>query len=133
MTKDSRFHGLVPFANFLVRYRNWLFVAAVLVTALSFVKASQLTLEHSIESLYAPDDPHLLDYRESKSLFGGDEFVIVAYADPQLGSPEHLDSLRTFSDGLSRVPGVRETSTQNLAKVLSPVLPPDMSRVERFF
>ena len=39
-------------------------------------------MERSIESLYALDDPHLLDYRESKSLFGGDEFVIVAYDDP---------------------------------------------------
>ena len=94
MTQDSRFRGLVPFAKFLVRYRMWLLAAAVLLTALSFMKASQLTLEHSIESLYALDDPHLLDYRESKSLFGGDEFVIVAYADPELLSPEHLDALR---------------------------------------
>lgn len=132
MTQDSRFHGLVPFANFLVRYRFWLLAAAVLLTALSLVKASQLTLEHSIESLYALDDPHLLDYRESKTLFGGDEFVIVAYADPQLLSPDHLDALREFSDQLSRVPGVREMSTQYLTNVLSPVLPPDMPRIERF-
>lgn len=94
MSQSSRHHGLVPFANFLVRYRIWLFLAAVLVTALSLPKALQLTLEHSIESLYALDDPHLLDYRESKSLFGGDEFIIVAYADPDLLSPDHLDALR---------------------------------------
>ena len=87
MTEESRIHGLVPYANFLVRYRVWLLWAAVLLTVLSFSKASQLTLEHSIESLYAPDDPHLLDYRESKTLFGGDEFVIVAYEDRSSSSP----------------------------------------------
>lgn len=132
MSQSSRHYGLVPFANFLVRYRIWLLLAAVLATALSFVKASQLTLEHSIESLYALDDPHLLDYRESKSLFGGDEFVIVAYADPELLSPDHLDSLRAFSERLSNAPGVRKSSTQNLAEVLTPVMPADMPGFERF-
>ena len=132
MTEDSRIRGLVPYANFLVRYRVWLLWAAVLLTVLSFPKASQLTLEHSIESLYAPDDPHLLDYRESKSLFGGDEFVIVAYEDPQLLVPEHLDALRAFSDQLSQIPGVQPKSTENLANVLSPQLPTDMSRITRF-
>jgi uncharacterized protein len=132
VSQSSRHYGLVPFANFLVRYRVWLFLASVLVTALSFFKASQLTLEHSIESLYALDDPHLLDYRESKSLFGGDEFVIVAYADPDLLSPDHLDSLRAFSGQLSNAPGVRKSSTQNLAAVLAPVMPADLSRFERF-
>jgi uncharacterized protein len=132
VSQDSRLHGLVPFANFLVRYRIWLLVAAVLLTGLSFFKASELTLEHSIESLYALDDPHLLDYRESKRLFGGDEFVIIAYADPDLLAPEHLDAVRTFSERLSQVPGVLKASTQNLADVLSPPPPQGMGRIERF-
>jgi predicted RND superfamily exporter protein len=132
VSQGSRHYGLVPFANFLVRYRMWLLAASVLLTALSFGKASQLTLEHSIESLYALDDPHLLDYRESKSLFGGDEFVIVAYADSDLLSIDHLDSLRAFAGQLSDAPGVRKSSTQNLAEVLTPVIPTDMNRIERF-
>lgn len=109
----------------------WLLGAAVLLTALSFTKASQLTLEHSIESLYALDDPHLLDYRESKALFGGDEFVIVAYEDSRLLSPEHLDALRAFAERLSSVPGVRAASTQDLANVLSPIPPADMPVLQR--
>jgi uncharacterized protein len=132
VNQDSRFHGLTAFANFLVRYRIVLFIAAIVLTALSLFKASQLTLEHSIESLYALDDPHLLDYRESKSLFGGDEFIIVAYADPQLLVPDHLDALRIFASRFSVVPGVRQSSTQNLADVLSPVPPQNMPRLQRF-
>jgi uncharacterized protein len=132
VTQESRIHGLVPYANFLVRYRVWLLWTAVLLTVVSLPKAWQLTLEHSVESLYAPDDPHLLNYRESKSLFGGDEFVIVAYEDPQLLVPEHLDALRAFADQLSQIPGVQAKSTENLANVLSPQLTTDMSRITRF-
>jgi len=120
VTQDSRFRGLALLADFLIRYRLALLVGAALVSALAFVKASQLTLEHSIESLYALDDPHLLDYRQSKALFGGDEFVIVAFEADDLLSEDQLSAVRSFSDELSQVPGVRAQSTQNLAEVLYP-------------
>ena len=115
VSQSSRHYGLVPFANFLVRYRIWLLLASVLLTVLSFAKASRLTLEHSIESLYALDDPHLLDYRESKSLFGGDEFIIVAFPDPDLLLPDRLDALRTFASQLSGAP-----ESENQAPKTSP-------------
>jgi uncharacterized protein len=120
VTEEPRTYGLAALARALVRYRYWLLAAAVVATALSYIAASRLTLERSIESLYAPDDPHLLDYRESKSLFGGDEFVIVAYQDPDLLSEDHLSALRSFAEELSKVPGVESKSTQDLAAVLSP-------------
>lgn len=120
MSQPSRFRGLAPLADFLVRYRIGLFVAAVAISAFAFVEASKLTLEQSIESLYALDDPHLLDYRQSKSLFGGDEFVIVVYEDPEVVTADGLARVRTFSDQLSQVPGVQARSTQNLADVLAP-------------
>jgi uncharacterized protein len=120
VTEEPRTYGLAALARALVRYRYWLLAAAVVTTALAYVAASRLTLERSIESLYAPDDPHLLDYRESKSLFGGDEFVIVAYQDPDLLSEDHLSSLRSFAEELSKVAGVESKSTQDLAAVLSP-------------
>jgi predicted RND superfamily exporter protein len=77
VSQAPRSRGLALLADFLVRYRIGLLVGAAVISAFAFVEASKLTLEHSIESLYALDDPHLLDYRQSKSLFGGDEFVIV--------------------------------------------------------
>ena len=82
MSQPSRFRGLALLADFLVRYRIGLFIAGAVISAFAFVEATKLTLEQSIESLYALDDPHLVDYRQSKSLFGGDEFVIVVYEDP---------------------------------------------------
>ena len=120
MSQPSRFRGLALLAGFLVRYRIGLFVGAVAISAFAFVEASKLTLEQSIESLYALDDPHLLDYRQSKSLFGGDEFVIVVYEDPELLTYDGLARVRSFADDLSQVAGVQSKSTQNLAEILAP-------------
>jgi predicted RND superfamily exporter protein len=120
VSQPSRFRGLALLADFLVRYRIGLFVAGAVISAFAFIEATKLTLEQSIESLYALDDPHLVDYRQSKSLFGGDEFVIVVYEDPDLLSADGLARVRSFADELSQVPGVQTKSTQNLADVLTP-------------
>jgi predicted RND superfamily exporter protein len=120
VSQASRSRGLALLADFLVRYRIGLFIGAVAISAFAFVEASKLTLEQSIESLYALDDPHLLDYRQSKSLFGGDEFVIVVYEDPELLTADGLAKVRSLSEQLSQVPGVQSKSTQNLADILAP-------------
>jgi predicted RND superfamily exporter protein len=120
VSQPFRIRGLARLADFLVRYRIGLFVVAAAISAFAFVEASKLTLEQSIESLYALDDPHLLDYLQSKSLFGGDEFVIVVYEDPELLSSDGLARVRNLSEQLSQVPGVQSKSTQNLADVLAP-------------
>jgi predicted RND superfamily exporter protein len=111
--------------DFLIRYRLWLLLAVVVLLPLSYLAARHLAFDQSIESLYAEDDEHLTNYIESKSLFGGDEFLIVAYTDPQLFSPEGKNlspegaaRIRELSDQLSRIPGVRSESTQNLADAL---------------
>lgn len=80
--------------------------------------ASQLKLDESIESFYAPDDPFLLAYQESKRTFGGDEFVMVAYEAENPTSQEELHRIREFADQLSSVPGILKSSTQDLASAL---------------
>ncbi|MFQ5733451.1 MAG: RND family transporter [Planctomycetaceae bacterium] len=110
--------------DFLVRRRSVLFVAAVLLLAAGWPIAQQLQLDRSIESLYAAGDPHLVDYQTSKSLFGGDEFAVVAFTDPKLIDPatKHIsdsaaDSVRDLSRRLNELPGVNVDSTQNLAEL----------------
>jgi predicted RND superfamily exporter protein len=120
----------------LIRYRLWLLLAVVVLLPISYLAARQLAFDQSIESLYAEDDAHLNNYLVSKSLFGGDEFVIVAYTDPQLFSPEGTTlspegatQIRELSEKLSQVPGVRKESTQNLADALK--FPGKQSRVKK--
>ncbi|WP_417380290.1 efflux RND transporter permease subunit [Gimesia sp.] len=111
---------LESFVDRLYKLRWILLLVFMVLTGLAIYPASQLSFEQSIESLYAKDDPHLLDYLESKQLFGGDEFVFVAYTTPDLLEPEGLLEVRRFSKDLNQVPGVNAEVTQNLADALSP-------------
>ncbi|WP_437203037.1 efflux RND transporter permease subunit [Planctomicrobium sp. SH664] len=102
----------------LVRWR-WGMLIFTAVASLALVwPASQLKLDESVESFYDPSDPQLQAYLESKSIFLGDEFVMVAYQADHPTSEEELRQLAAFSDRLSRVPGVRADSTQDLADSL---------------
>lgn len=112
-------------AKILIRFRFVLLLGAVALIVLAFGPAARLRFDQSIESLYAQDDPHLAAYLDSKEWFLGDEFILVAYADPDLlledrpqMSPEAAQRLRSFADSLSQVPGIVEDTTQHLADAL---------------
>lgn len=112
------------FASFIVGRRGLLAGIAITLSLLAFVPALNLDLDRSIESLYAEDDPRLLEYVESKQLFGGDEFVIVAWDEPNLLTKDGkltesaAAHIREFSTKLSRVGGVNTVSTQDLDRVI---------------
>lgn len=112
---------LVRLTNLLVRYRGTALLVAVVTTILAFFPASRLQFEETIESLYARDDPRLSLWRESKKLFGGDEFVVLAYTDPNLFDPsgEKLtegatNRIESLVEKLRTVPGLEEDTFQNL-------------------
>lgn len=109
----------------IVRYHWLLFPLALILTLAAWPISERLTFDQSIESLYADDDPHLNDYLFSKSLFGGDEFAIVAYRDEDLFAPGTNDltpgaeeRIRTFVEQLNKIPGVLPESTQDLRQAL---------------
>ncbi len=104
----------------LFRWRGRMLFLALLLTLLSIRPASQLSLERSIESLFAADHPLLLGYLRSKQLFGGDEFVIVAWRQPNLTHASGLQEVSQFASQLNQVPGVNPGSTQTLSAVLQP-------------
>ncbi|MFG0333845.1 MAG: RND family transporter, partial [Maioricimonas sp. JB049] len=120
MTDGTPRNRLDQLARLLLRYRVGLLIAGLLLTALAIEPASRLELDESIESFYAEDDPYLAAWRDSKEWFGGDEFVLVAYSDPDILESGNLERLRTFARELSEVPGIRPESTQSLADTLRP-------------
>ena len=116
---------LTRLVHVLLRWRGTLLLLALLSTALAWPISRRLSFEQSIESLYATDNPHLRDFLISRSTFGGDEFLIVAYSDRNLFQPDSdaltelaSEQIASFAEQLSQVPGVRAESTQNLAQVL---------------
>ena len=113
----SRFGFLAPLLEFfvetLIRYRLFVLPAVLVMTALVWPIASQLEFDQSIESLYADNDPHLEAFQASRRTFGGDEFAIVAWEEPDLFSddgksisPESLKRIESLATKLARVPGI---------------------------
>ena len=109
------FNRLVEFLA--IRHRL-LLVVAIIITVLSIGPARRLTFDQSIESLYAAQNSRLKDYVEGKSLFGGDEFVFLAYTDPNLFSNESMNRQEKLSSRLEQVRGVAAGSVQSLVRVL---------------
>ncbi len=107
----------------LIRGRWWLLGLAMLMTVAAWPMSRKLAFDQSIESLYAAADPHLRDFMQSRRLFGGDEFAIVAYSEPDLFIPNSSsltaaasERIQAFANKLDEVPGLMTESTQNLAR-----------------
>ena len=113
-------------ASGMVSLWPFLAIIAVILAALAYFPASRIQFDQSIESLYADTDPRLIEYRNSRKAFGGDEFVIVAYADPELfDAPESnnlsdaaFDRINSLADRLRELPGIEPGSIQHLADAL---------------
>ncbi len=106
--------------GWLLRFRTIIFFLALTITVVAVPIANRLTLDESVESLFAPNNPLLLDYLESQKLYGGDEFILVAWKQSDLLEAETLDQIDAFARELSQVPGIRPESTQTLSAILRP-------------
>lgn len=122
---DPRPTLLERLVELLVRWRFVLLAVVILLTALAWPVSQRLAFDQSIESLYSEEDPHLADYLESKSLFGGDEFAILAFEEEELFVPDSNDlvpetaeRISAFAEQLAEVPGVLPESVQHLESAL---------------
>lgn len=104
--------------EFIIRWRLWMLAVAFIFSALAIQPAMRLTFDQSIESLYAENDPRLLDYRQSKSWFGGDDFVFIAYTDPELLSPESQSRLAQLTEQIKELPGIAPNSVQSFSQLM---------------
>jgi predicted RND superfamily exporter protein len=102
------------FIDSLVRYRVVLLCLAIALTGVSIYPASRVTFDQTIESLYAPGNPRLIEYTDSKAIFGGDEFVFLTYTDPQLFEDAGQERLANLAARVAEVPGVALDSVQSL-------------------
>src|SRR5262245_38419478 len=100
------------FGRVLVRWRIPVRGATAVISLAAAIPASRLELDESLESFFSPSDPLLVAYSESREAFGGDEFVLVAFAEKNPTHADELDALTEFSSKLSAVQGVRAESTQ---------------------
>lgn len=121
----------------LSRYRLVWLAFVLIIPAIAWGITGRLTFDQSIESLFSPDDPQLQKFHSSKSLFGGDEFAVVAWQEDELfrmevdpgdlvQEPRRVlikevgDKITDFAETLNAIPGVLTESTQTLPKALEP-------------
>ncbi len=105
--------------DFLVKRHRLLLLVAVVITVLAIDPSRRLTFDQSIESLYASQNIRLKDYVEGKSWFGGDEFVFVAYTDPELFTDAGQSRVSELAKRLAGIQGVIPDSIQNLVRTLA--------------
>lgn len=111
--------------DLLVTRHRLLLALALIVTAFAIGPSRRLDFDQSIESLYSAQNIRLKEYVESKSLFGGDEFVFVVFTDPTLLNEARQDlslsaqdQITKLADLLSEVPGVVPDSVQSIARTI---------------
>jgi predicted RND superfamily exporter protein len=109
----------------LVEHRVVGFVLACVLTACAVPLSRRLQFDQSIEALFAQDNRRLVEFRESRGLFGGDELILVAWRDPELFDsqanlfrPSRLEVVSGLAGQLAEVPGVLPESTQDLATIV---------------
>ena len=107
------------FVDFLVKFHRLLLVVAAILAVISIGPSRRLSFDQSIESMYAAQNPRLQEYLEGKKWFGGDEFVFVAYTDPDLFTEEGQERLSDLADQLAEVKGVADGSVQSLPRNLA--------------
>ena len=126
---------LRPAVDWLIRRKEAVLLASLVLTLACAPLASRLELDQSLEAFFASDDPLLQDWLNSKAWFGEDEYILVAYSDPALvvidpdgpNGPEEsrvdtvrLNRLRDFARELQAVPGLSADGSQSLEALLRP-------------
>ena len=113
--------------DLLIRARFVVLAATLGALVLLVLFGRDLEYDQSIESFFAADDPTMLAYRDAASSFGNDQFLFVAYPDPDLLTPEGIDrvanlaaSIRTA--GIEGVVGVESLDRMPLFWVLDDYL-----------
>ena len=81
---------------------------AVVVAVLAMIPASGLSLDRSIDTMFAEDDPLLATYHKLKRTFGGNDVILCVYDDPDLLKEDRsgLKRLTKIGRKLKTAPGV---------------------------
>lgn len=80
---------------------------------------SKLPVETSVESLIMEDDPDLLFHNDFKEQFGEDEFLVAAFSDPDIFTPDFLRFIERLTGQLEDIEEVREVvSLTNVENVI---------------
>lgn len=94
--------------NLLLKARYLVFAVVMVLLVGLIVAGKRVSYEQSIKSFFAEDDPVMTVYQKAARSFGDDNFVFVAYDDPDLFTRSGMDRVAELAAALgsSAIPGV---------------------------
>ena len=115
----------------VIRFRGTLLVLAAVLAVGCYFPASQLHLDRTIETMFAPSDPLLPPYQRLKDVFGGNDIVLCVYDDPQLLAADGVGvrRLEQISRRLESIPGV--DGILSLERIIGPEVVDPESPISR--
>ena len=84
--------------HLLLQARHASFAAVTLLLVLLLAFGQHVGYEQSIKSFFADDDPDMTAYQNAAKSFGDDNFVFVAYDDPELLTPDGMDRVAELAE-----------------------------------
>ena len=95
----------------LIRVRGVTFAAAIVLLVLLIAQGKRVSYEQSIQSFFADNDPAMAVYRRASAAIGDDNFVFLAYDDPDLLTPAGINRVASLAamvspamiDGVARI------------------------------
>lgn len=112
--------------NWLVNYRFWTLGFILLVSIPCAFLSNRLAFDQSIESLYAHNNPQLMNFLQSRKWYGGEELIMCVWTQPDLldedgnVTDEGLEEVHQFEDKFRALPGIDVQSVQSIAGMLAP-------------
>lgn len=99
-------------SRILFRFRYVVGLTVLLLMIASWIFVPPVEFDQRIEGFFPEDHPALLSYERSKTAFGGNQVIFVAYDDPGLWSLAGMDRVRTLADRIAaEVPGVERVDS----------------------
>jgi uncharacterized protein len=92
--------------EWLIRARWGLLALALILGAAGGYIGSGLTMDRSLERMFALDDPLLPAYQKLQKAFGKHQIVLAIYRDSQLGEAEGLARVNELAQAAKKLPGV---------------------------
>jgi predicted RND superfamily exporter protein len=92
--------------EWLIRVRWGLLALALILGAVGTYVGSGLTMDRSLERMFAPDDPLLPAYQKLQKAFGKHQIVLAIYRDEQLDEAEGLARVNELAQRARSIPGV---------------------------
>ena len=106
------------YCNQIFRHHKFYSFILIVITIGCALLLSKLPVETSVESLIMEDDPDLAFYNTFKEQFGEDEFLVVAFSEPDIFSPSYLRFIEQLTEQFENIEEVREvvslTNVENI-------------------